>query len=1546
MDTKTAARKMKQRSKGQALVEYALILILVFFALIVVLQLTGPILGNLFDNTVQSLGGDGWRPEDIPLETRQAYIQTMTAVAENPLAAPTQVPTATATWDPAIPTPTLPFFNPTEATPYLPPYTPGTPEPPAETLTPPPTPEDLKERAPHLETVDFPENWRVLDEPWLGPNDWFGTYFTGTRLDYSGQVPVTGMWNQEMYGPSGAGVIDFPNTDHSIWTNSMGGPIVNWPSSSIYDNFSIRFVREITLAEDTPIRFSAQYSDGFRLWVVPSGQSAANCSATGVSSGEPGTANATYGDNSTFSTDCLLIDDWEAQSSGSSVVRTVPAGSYTLQVDYFDASLDAILRLDMSLNSNPDDTAVSGGGSPISGPIDCGWEQHEFSNNANSLKYDWSSYPDSAMPLNMRCYLEFRGAIYIPAGTETDAMTDPEFAFWDVWQFDGATLGWLEMAEYIPTEPDGNVLDRAAVQWIKLDVHSSPSLNYNWTRHVYDLTAINGVDASDGVTPRSENFLGKWVTFRFAIENRNNLNTRRWYLDDIEFYDNKSTAVATDTTWDLNDPLQEDEFTTSRQWNLNNNNAMGGVCCSFEIQNDFGRYSRHTESPSSSFNSEDMRIHYVEINDQIMGSIFASPDDEGDTGDLLLSFSHGYKIGRYTGLEVQYWDGSSWLPVPGGGVLEPSSYSGTDYKDAQGLTPVDISLAAIPQANFRLRFAMLVHSEADRRYGGWWIDDIHIHREAPPSFLDYPFRDDAEAGTDNWLAGGSWARTTAAYWDGGHSFTDSPGENYRASTDTSFRFIDPIDLNNDSPENIGGNSHGGPAVNPYLTFYHRRDIKSTDAIYVEWRQVDENDSAWKPLWAYVYRMGTSPADNSSRTGLQTAWERVEVSLDTVTYNPVDGDFYDDDILIRFRLYADGFSEGDGVYLDDIRVQDYAETSFAVWPSTDNRTVGGTNFGTGDGAIFSSDVDEADWADRWNAAGAWQAISWEQRQGLQAWHDSGAGQSAAPVYEGGGWSNATMAATDAFSVLEMATIIDLRATDVSERPTLYFWNRYHMGYNEQLVVQVSEELPASTDLTIEMGTRCNNPGFPQCYEQNRGWSEWQTVYINDVLWKSTYSWQREQVDLIPYAASGSTPGSRIRIRFLYDTLDNSNSSNSRDGWYIDNISIEPRHDLNVLQNISSGPFEDPAQNMDNWIGEGNWGLSPDRFRMAGGGAGFTTDWDEYFWDCDQCQTIGRREGGASYTNRMAVGADMFLDVDGLADTYIHSRYRDEVPVTRTVSEIDYDFGTGGPYSGFNERNTFVGRWVMNTTEIGAPGSIPEGVYSITTVSDDGVRVKIEELDSINGNRIGPGPAPTNDLEEWNVIYNWNDHGRTTDMGLLNFENGRFYRVTVEYYERSNAGVITVKTATTAYSFTDSPKQGTGPSFPDIATIANSDSSLIMAGSVNLAGTSDPILQYYTLYEVRGTIRAEISTDGGFTWTEAGLQSNHDGESMDDPSWGNSTFMDDSIDWQQRRHNLEDYIGEVIMIRFRMDNDGLEVMDLTPTYPNLVSAWLADIRVMDE
>lgn len=1550
---------LKDTAQGQALVEYVLILILIVLALLFVIQLTGAAIGNLFGDTVFQLRGATFDPNLMSDNVATSYYSTLTAAAANPLVIPTTNLTRTPTDTPegwvapestseTTPDPSLPTQTPTLV------VTPPTP--------PPPIP-DMVFPFPYNDPIDNPENWRVEEEFWLGPQDWYGWYFPGTQLDYSGASAALAAWNSELYGIAATGVLNFPKSSFNTWQTSATGPIENWPTASPYNNFSIRFQREITIDEEATVRFTAQYDDGFRLWLMSPGQDTDTCSATGRTSGDPYSTGLAYGPDSSYPTDCLLIDDWRPNGHvvTKSVTRTLAPGTYILQVDYFEVSSYTRLALTAGVLSNPDDTVVNNAGAPVEGTINCGWAQTQNADDANTLYYNWISYPNNEIPQYMQCHLELRG--YIPIEPESPLNPDfsPEFVFWDLWHMDStATSTWVEFAVYEPDIDSPTLaLNRDNLDWLRVDLHPGTGMNYNWTRHAIDLSSVTGTNSAG--TTVTQSYVGEYLTFRFVIQNLNSTTTRRWYVDDILVHDSSQQLFPLDQEWQMNITADEDDFIHSGQWSRNGNNAMsdGADPGSWELKNINNRYANHTQSPSSldTLNNNDaLRIHYLEL-DGMVDEAISLTDSDGDTGEPVLSFMHGYKIGRYTGLEVQYYDvvANQWLPIPGApgatqpaGILEPITYSALTYRDYTTLSPTTISLEYIPQVTYRLRFAMLVHNQANMRLGGWWIDNIRLHRKDRETFLDYPFLDNAESGIGNWLPTGTWARTNTTARDGAHSFTDSPGGNYAPNANTVLRTLHPIDLNNDTPANVetGGNT-GGAAANPYLTFYHRRYLRSGDALHVEWRRHSETDAEWKPLWAYIYGMETIAGVNSPRTGQQNAWEFVRINLSSITYNKTDPNKIDDDILIRFRLQSDGFYEGDGVYIDTIRLEEYTEVAYKWWPLDSARTIGGINYGTGNGKLYTADVDEANWAARWRADGTWLPITWEQRQGLRAWHDSAQGQTAAPVYQNSGWINATRSPVDSFNVLEMASIIDLTAALQSERPTLYFWTRYHAGFNERMMVQISYELPVTTNHNANMAARCNNPALPQCYEQIRGWSEWQTTNINwTTNWKSTYSWQREQVDLSPYASDGTTPGRRIRIRFVYDTLDNSSAVNSRDGWYIDNVSIEPRYDLNILANISTMPFEDMAQNIDNWVGEGIWGLSPEYYRISSAGTGIQGNWTESFWDCYQCVQIGQALG-APLSDAMAIGADYLLDHNGSVSS-LNATYQNQTPVTRTVTDINYDIYTGYPYAGFTKTDYFVGRWVLETTQIGAPGAISAGKYTIYVTADNGMRVKLERITGPGGTVVGTAPA--SDAEEWNVIYYWSDHGRALETGEVTFEEGYYYRLTVEWYERDGNAALIVDTGSTSYSFTDSPKQGAGTSFPDIPTIANSNSSLILDGALDLTETTNPILEYYTIYEMQGSARVEVSTDGGFTWTQSGLQDGFGSEVMDSPTWGATAYIADDTadppqDWERRRHNLVNYVGQTIMIRFRMDNDNLEVMDFTTDYTPYVSLWVTDIRVRE-
>ena len=97
----------------------------------------------------------------------------------------------------------------------------------------------------------------------------------------------------------------------------------------------------------------------------------------------------------------------------------------------------------------------------------------------------------------------------------------------------------------------------------------------------------------------------------------------------------------------------------------------------------------------------------------------------------------------------------------------------------------------------------------------------------------------------------------------------------------------------------------------------------------------------------------------------------------------------------------------------------------------------------------------------------------------------------------------------------------------------------------------------------------------------------------------------------------------------------------------------------------------------------------------------------------------------------------------------------VALSRTDSQVNFDWGNGSPGAGVNSDN-FSARW---TGEVEAPVS---GGYTFATTSDDGVRL------SVNGSQI---------------INNWTDHGPTTNTSSsVNLTAGQKVSITMEYYER--------------------------------------------------------------------------------------------------------------------------------------------------------------------
>ncbi|MCU0481539.1 MAG: hypothetical protein MUE54_10055, partial [Anaerolineae bacterium] len=1011
----------RAEESGQSLIEYTLILVLVVLAFGFALAATGPAISRIFSNTVYNLLGEKPGGIDRTPQAPSDFWLTVTWVAENPLqerlipsptpAPPTLVPPADLTAN--TPAPTLP---------------PPTPVP-TRTPAPSPTPEDVEFGYPYLNSADTDEltNFRLSNAPFLGYADWYGRYYRGLGFS-AGNLAFEG-FNADIYGLAARGVLDFPNATYANWTNQNSGPRAGWPDTSPNDNFSVKFTRQIYLDTTRTLRFFVSADDGVRLWLLGPGQSADNC-ATGtgtpnVTSGQGASGTNFWGDGSTYATSCLLIDDWYDQgfNSTGAVIRTVPAGTYTLQADLYERGGGAGIQLSVTAVSNPYDTAVNNLGTAIpSGSTNCNWGARTTT-DANTLMSMWEEYVGGNVPNNMRCYLELRGFVTVPAGA-----TAPRLTFWDVWDLNHSSLSaWVEVAEYIPIVGSSYSIDRTLTTWYRIPLRVGSSANYNWTYTEIPLDNLTALAADGTSTPLD--FRGKRLTYRFVIQSASTSGgTRRWYVDDVEVKEDMANENVTlgfhgDATnqslFTFNNNNDKDFFRTTGQWALTANNAVTdpdtvgnpSSCCSWEL-NPSANYNRFSESATGTTALNQSRVHYIELVAPVSQTA-SLIDNDGDSGVPMLSFMSGYYVGSFTQIEVQYRavNDTVWRVIPGDNILNPGRpageihnglASGSDSPDRRALTPVDIELdeikdaGGIPIDTFYLRFVVIVRNETNAQFSsnnrpGWWIDDIRLHRKGIERFVDYPFYDGAEEGIANWLPSGQWWRTTTEKYQGSHSFTDSPGGNYSNGTNNTLRLIQAIDFRNDTPDNLAaidrnpaggntdrnpsdGNPLATPAVNPIMSFWMLRRLNSGENFLVEWRNANETESNWKRIWAYNDRMTEIPGALSNRTRYNDTWEYVEIDLSIITAT-FTANTKSDDIFFRFRFPTDSGNTEDGMYIDEIRIQDRTDNVFRLWDTGANPTVNGLQFGNGTALTWASDADESDWFTKWRMGGEWQRVDW-------------------------------------------------------------------------------------------------------------------------------------------------------------------------------------------------------------------------------------------------------------------------------------------------------------------------------------------------------------------------------------------------------------------------------------------------------------------------------------------------------------------------------------------------------------------------------------------
>ncbi len=322
--------EQQPKRRGQAMVEYALILALLAVAFGVAIAATGPAIGNVFCNVVHNLGGNtadpkggdcgNASPDLFSVGNPTPFWATVTWVAgnpqgETPFPTPLKKPPTSASGGVNPPTATFtPTNTPTNTNTPTPTQT-GTQ---TDTPTPGPSPtySDFVFEMPHVDQVSKPEWWRLDTGDFMGYAEWTAQWYN----NMSSTVNAGGWRNITLSGAK--------NYDPAL-TDDINGLSFDWgsgyPSGTGItggNTFGGDFNRDLDVVQDATYQFTLQADDYANVYLD--------------------------GSASPFL--------WRSSSGTSTKTIDISAGNHTLRVLYAENTGTASIQLTVArLSVNPDE---------------------------------------------------------------------------------------------------------------------------------------------------------------------------------------------------------------------------------------------------------------------------------------------------------------------------------------------------------------------------------------------------------------------------------------------------------------------------------------------------------------------------------------------------------------------------------------------------------------------------------------------------------------------------------------------------------------------------------------------------------------------------------------------------------------------------------------------------------------------------------------------------------------------------------------------------------------------------------------------------------------------------------------------------------------------------------------------------------------------------------------------------------------------------------------------------------------------------------------
>ncbi len=205
----------------------------------------------------------------------------------------------------------------------------------------------------------------------------------------------------------------------------------------------------------------------------------------------------------------------------------------------------------------------------------------------------------------------------------------------------------------------------------------------------------------------------------------------------------------------------------------------------------------------------------------------------------------------------------------------------------------------------------------------------------------------------NWNTTGTWNTTTEDYVSAPSSITDSPFNTYQSNEDNRLILANPVSL-------VG-------AVDAQLTFHAKWNIEA-GYDFMQITASSDGGNTWSPLCGKYTVIG-SPAQIQGEPlydSYQNEWVEEQMSLN---------DYLGQNILIRFQLVSDNFSEYDGFYFDDLQIVQVSATGVGINhpsattlflspafpnPSTDHAVVNYSNVASGSTLVVFNTFGQMVW----------------------------------------------------------------------------------------------------------------------------------------------------------------------------------------------------------------------------------------------------------------------------------------------------------------------------------------------------------------------------------------------------------------------------------------------------------------------------------------------------------------------------------------------------------------------------------------------------------